>query len=108
MAKDPHLNALLRVLAEPHRRQILDWVLVREHSAGELHRALGGPSFGAISQHLARLHKMGLVRVRSVGKNRFYNGVPEALVPMRQWLASHPAVLSGTSSGRAELESSSD
>jgi DNA-binding transcriptional ArsR family regulator len=87
------LDTLLSVLGEPKRRQIFDWVCAREFAAGELHRALGGPTFGAISQHLAKLHAVGLVRVRTSGKNRYYNGDPEALAPLRQWLASHLAHL---------------
>lgn len=97
------LQQIFRALAEPHRRRLFDLVSEREWSAGELHRALQGPSFGAISQHLARLSQAGLIQVRSEGKNRFYNGVPEALASLRQWLAGHRDAPLGPLPGQPNL-----
>lgn len=80
------LNRLLAELAEPHRRRLWEMVQERDRSSGDLHRALGGPTFGAVSQHLARLRRAGLVEVRVEGRNRYYRARPEALHPLKAWL----------------------
>jgi DNA-binding transcriptional ArsR family regulator len=58
------MHAVLRALAEPRRREILRLTWRSERAAGELHRALGGVTFGAVSQHLKVLADAGLVDVR--------------------------------------------
>ena len=60
----------------------------RERSAGEIHRALGDVTFGAVSQHLGVLERAGLVSVRREGRRRLYQARPEGLVPLRRWLES--------------------
>jgi DNA-binding transcriptional ArsR family regulator len=82
------MDALLHALAAPRRREILRFVQRRERSAGEIHRALGGLTFGAISQHLGVLEHAGLVSVRRDGRRRLYAGRPAGLEPLRRWLAS--------------------
>jgi len=82
------VNAVLRALATPRRREILRLVWSSERSAGELHRAFGDVTFGAISQHLRVLEDAGLVAHRRAGRQRFYTACPEAVGPLRQWLES--------------------
>jgi DNA-binding transcriptional ArsR family regulator len=76
----------LRVLSEPHRRETLRLIWRQELSAGDIHRGLGGISFGAVSQHLRVLREAGLVRVRPQGRHRYYRAVPEELGPLADWL----------------------
>ena len=58
----------------------------RERSAGEIHRALGDVTFGAVSQHLGVLEQAGLVSARREGRSRFYAARDEGLRPLREWL----------------------
>ena len=80
------MDRLLHALAAPRRREILRFVRRRERSAGEIHRALGGVTFGAVSQHLSVLEQAGLVCARREGRSRYYVARREALEPLRHWL----------------------
>ena len=79
---------LLPALGTPRRREMLRLVWARERSAGEIHRALGDVTFGAVSQHLRRLEEAGLVSVRREGRRRLYAARREGLGPLRTWLES--------------------
>jgi DNA-binding transcriptional ArsR family regulator len=82
------VDALLHAIVAPKRREILRLVRRRERSAGEIHRALGGLTFGAVSQHLGVLEASGLVSVRRAGRSRLYAARPAGLAPLRRWLES--------------------
>jgi DNA-binding transcriptional ArsR family regulator len=75
-------------LRTPRRREILRLVWDREHSAGELHRAFGDVTFGAVSQHLKVLAEAGFVECRAAGRMRFYRARKEELGELRAWLES--------------------
>jgi DNA-binding transcriptional ArsR family regulator len=77
---------VLQALAAPRRREILRLLRRRERSAGEIHRALGAVTFGAVSQHLSVLEHAGLVSARRAGRSRFYCARAEGLKPLREWL----------------------
>jgi len=86
-AARPEANAdSLAALASPRRREILRLVWRRERPAGEIHRALGDVTFGAVSQQLATLVAAGMVEVRREGRNRYYRARPSELGPLRQTL----------------------
>lgn len=80
------MDKVLRALATPRRRAILGLVTRGERSAGEIHRALGGLTFGAVSQHLGVLERAGLVTARRVGRSRLYRARREGLAPLVSWL----------------------
>ncbi len=82
------METVLLALVAPRRREILQLVRRRERSAGEIHRALGELTFGAVSQHLAVLERAGLVSVRRDGRSRIYSARPQGLLPLRAWLES--------------------
>jgi DNA-binding transcriptional ArsR family regulator len=73
------------VLAEPHRRQILDLLLDDERPVGDLvaHLALSQP---AVSKHLRVLREAGLVEVRVDAQRRLYRVRPEPLRAIDEWL----------------------
>jgi DNA-binding transcriptional ArsR family regulator len=73
---------MLSTIASARRREILRLVWTAERPAGEIHRALGDVTFGAVSQHLKRLASEGLVEVREEGRRRLYRARPEALGPL--------------------------
>jgi len=80
------VDQLLQALGAPRRREILGLLRRRERSAGEIHRALGGVTFGAVSQHLGVLEQAGLVCARREGRSRIYTARREGLRPLRRWL----------------------
>jgi DNA-binding transcriptional ArsR family regulator len=81
------MEAVVRALAEPHRREILRLVSDRELPAGRIasHFDVSGP---AVSQHLRVLHEAGLVTQRREGTRRLYRARPEGLVELRAFLES--------------------
>lgn len=70
----------IQVLTEPHRRELLRLVWDDEQSAGELAGRFD-LTFGAVSQHLARLRAAGFVSVRAEGNHRFYLADQDRLAP---------------------------
>jgi DNA-binding transcriptional ArsR family regulator len=81
------MEAVVRALAEPHRREILRLVSDRELPAGRIasHFDVSGP---AVSQHLRVLREAGLVTERREGTRRLYRARPEGLVELRAYLES--------------------
>ena len=79
------MDAALRAIAEPRRRQILALVREDELSAGEIaaHFDVTRP---AVSQHLTVLKDAGLLRERRDGTRRLYRAVPEGLAELRAFL----------------------
>ena len=79
------MEAALRAIAEPRRRQILTLVRDGELSAGEIaaHFDVSRP---AISQHLAVLKEAGLVNERRNGTRRLYVARPEGLEELKAFL----------------------
>ena len=82
------MTSLLQALGHPRRREILRLVWRGEKSAGEIHRALGDVTFGAVSQHLRALEGLALVRARREGRHRFYTADKGGLGPLAAWLES--------------------
>jgi DNA-binding transcriptional ArsR family regulator len=79
------VEAVLRAIAAPHRRQILTLVRDGELSAGEI-AANFDVSRPAVSQHLNVLKEAGLMNERRDGTRRLYRARPEGLVPVRLFL----------------------
>ena len=76
------------VLAEAHRRSILDLLRDSERSVGELVDVLG-ESQPAVSKHLRVLREAGLVTARSDAQRRLYRLRPEPLRAIDEWLAPY-------------------
>lgn len=79
------LQPVLDVLAEPHRRRILELLLQRPRPVAELVEALGLSQPGT-SKHLRVLRERSLVRARVVGKQRVYEVRPGPLRALDAWL----------------------
>ncbi len=75
----------LEVLAEPHRRRILDTLRRGEMSVGALVEELGS-SQPLVSKHLRVLREAELVEVRVDGQRRLYHLRLEPLVELDAWL----------------------
>ncbi len=79
------MSAVFDVIAEPTRRRILDLLLQRPQSVGELVQQLGTSQAGT-SQHLRVLRDAGLVRVRRDAQRRWHETAPEPLAEIDAWL----------------------
>ena len=71
-------------IAEPRRRDILDYLAPRERLVGDIVVALGlaQPS---VSKHLRVLRDVGLVEVRREGRQAFYRTNAEELRTLHEW-----------------------
>jgi DNA-binding transcriptional ArsR family regulator len=78
-------DAVLRALADPHRRQILRLVQHAELPAGQI-AAHFDLTQQAVSQHLTVLKRAGLLAERREGTRRLYSLRSESLQPLRALL----------------------
>ena len=78
-------DAVLRALADPHRRQILRLVQREELPAGQI-AAHFDLTQQAVSQHFSVLKRAGLLAERREGTRRLYSLRPESLRPLRTLL----------------------
>jgi DNA-binding transcriptional ArsR family regulator len=79
-------DAVLRALADPHRRQILRLVQHAELPAGQI--AASFPlTQQAVSQHIGVLRQAGLLTERREGTRRLYALNHQALEPVRELLS---------------------
>ncbi len=71
-------------VAEPRRRQILNYLALQERPVGDIVAALRleQPS---VSKHLRVLRDVGLVRVRRHGRHMLYRTNAEAIRPLHEW-----------------------
>jgi DNA-binding transcriptional ArsR family regulator len=79
-------DAVLRALADPHRRQILRLVRGGELAAGEIASHFDATQ-QAVSHHLQVLAKAGLLSERRDGVRRLYALDPQGLDPVREMLS---------------------
>lgn len=75
-------------LAEPHRREILDLLRVRERSVSELVEQLDLSQPG-VSKHLRVLREAGLVHAQPDGRQRRYALRAAPLAEVDAWLAPY-------------------
>jgi DNA-binding transcriptional ArsR family regulator len=80
------MDALLDVVAEPRRREILRLVWERELSSGEIATGIPEITWAAVSQHLGVLRAAGAVTERRDGTRRYYRADRKALGPLRRVL----------------------
>ena len=79
------MEAALKAIAAPRRRQILTLVRDGELSAGEI-AAQFDVTRPAVSQDLTLLKEAGLVTERRNGARRLYRVRPEGLAPLKAFL----------------------
>jgi DNA-binding transcriptional ArsR family regulator len=79
------VDAQIKALAEPRRRQILELVRDQELAAGEIaaHFEVTRP---AISQHLTVLKEASLITERRDGARRLYRVDPTGLLVLKQFV----------------------
>jgi DNA-binding transcriptional ArsR family regulator len=79
------VDAALRAIAEPRRREILRLVWSRELPAGAIAERFD-VTRPAVSQHLRVLKDAGLVTERREGTRRYYRARPDTLEDLRRFL----------------------
>src|SRR3954454_21594937 len=79
------MEAALKAIAAPRRRQILALIRAGELSAGEI-AAQFDVTRPAVSQHLNVLKEAGLVSERRNGTRRLYRARPEGLAQLKAFL----------------------
>ena len=84
MARAATTSDAFNAVAEPRRRDILNYLALRECPVGDivLNLKMEQPS---VSKHLRVLRNVGLVRVRRNGRHMFYRTNAEAIRPLHEW-----------------------
>ena len=84
MARAATTSDAFNAVAEPRRREILNFLALAERPVGDLVAQLGleQPS---VSKHLRVLRDVGLVRVRRHGRHMLYRTNAEAIRPLHEW-----------------------
>ena len=79
------MDAALRAISEPTRREILRLVWDGERTAGDIASHFE-VTRAAVSQHLRVLREADLVTERRDGTRRLYRARPERIDEVREWL----------------------
>ncbi|WP_372664649.1 ArsR/SmtB family transcription factor [Amycolatopsis kentuckyensis] len=85
MARAATTADTFNAVAEPRRRQILDFLMAGERSVGDLVDLLGLAQ-PQVSKHLRVLREVGAVDVRGDGRQRLYRLNGPALKPIHDWV----------------------
>jgi DNA-binding transcriptional ArsR family regulator len=80
------VDAALKALAEPRRREILRLVWSQELPATDIADRFGEVTRSAISQHLTVLKAAGLVTERREGTRRLYRAQQDEIRRLREFL----------------------
>ncbi len=83
------MDAALRALAEPRRREILRLVWAQELPATAIADRFTDVTRSAISQHLGVLKEAGLVSERRDGTRRLYQARPDEMRKLREFLDTY-------------------
>jgi DNA-binding transcriptional ArsR family regulator len=78
-------SQVFQALADPTRRAVFEKLCRREMSVAEITAGFA-VSQPAISQHLAALRRVGLVRERRQGRRAYYQSEPKGLEPLAAWV----------------------
>jgi DNA-binding transcriptional ArsR family regulator len=85
------MEAVLRALADPSRRMMLETLAGGPATAGEL-AALLPIARPGVSRHLRVLREAELVEARQEAQQRIYSLRPEALADVDEWLGRYRAL----------------
>ena len=87
MARAATTSDAFNAVAEPRRREILNYLVLRERPVGDIVATLGldQPS---VSKHLRVLRDVGLVHVRRDGRQKLYRTNAEGIRPLHDWAAT--------------------
>ncbi len=78
---------VFNAVAEPRRRDILNYLALQERAVGDIVASLEMEQ-PSVSKHLRVLRDVGLVRVRREGRQRLYRMNAEAIQPLHEWAST--------------------
>ena len=84
MARAATTSDAFNAVAEPRRREILNYLALRERPVGEIVDALEMEQ-PSVSKHLRVLHDVGLVTARREGRHMIYRVNGDAMRPLHEW-----------------------
>jgi DNA-binding transcriptional ArsR family regulator len=84
MARAATTSDAFNAVAEPRRREILNYLALQERSVGEIVDALQMEQ-PSVSKHLRVLHDVGLVGARREGRQMIYQVNGQAIRPLHEW-----------------------
>jgi DNA-binding transcriptional ArsR family regulator len=84
MARAATTSDAFNAVAEPRRREILNYLALEERPVGEIVDALEMEQ-PSVSKHLRVLKDVGLVDARRDGRQMFYRTNAAAIRPLHEW-----------------------
>jgi DNA-binding transcriptional ArsR family regulator len=84
MARAATTSDAFNAVAEPRRREILNYLILQERAVGDIVVSLG-LNQSSVSKHLQVLRNVGLVHVRRNGRHKLYRTNAEAIKPLHEW-----------------------
>lgn len=84
MARAATTSDAFNAVAEPRRRDILNYLALQERPVGDIVLSLKMEQ-PSVSKHLRVLRNVGLVRVRRNGRHMFYRTNADAIRPLHEW-----------------------
>jgi len=87
MSRASTTSDIFNAVAEPRRRDILNYLALQERSVSEIvdSLAIEQPS---VSKHLKVLRQVGAVQVRREGRQMLYRVNAEAIRPLHEWTST--------------------
>lgn len=84
MARAATTSDAFNAVAEPRRREILNYLALQERPVGDIVASLGMEQ-PSVSKHLGVLRNVGLVCVRRDGRHMLYRTNAQAIRPLHEW-----------------------
>jgi DNA-binding transcriptional ArsR family regulator len=84
MARAATTSDAFNAVAEPRRREILNYLALEERPVGDIVAELQMEQ-PSVSKHLRVLKDVGLVRVRRDGRRMLYRTNADAIRPLHEW-----------------------
>jgi len=84
MARASTTSDAFNAVAEPRRREILNYLALMERPVGEIVDTLGMEQ-PSVSKHLRVLKEVGLVSSRRDGRRMLYRTNADAIRPLHEW-----------------------
>ncbi len=87
MARAATTSDAFNAVAEPRRREILNYLALQERPVGDVVATLGMEQ-PSVSKHLRVLRDVGLVHVRREGRQKLYRTNADAIRPLHDWTST--------------------
>jgi DNA-binding transcriptional ArsR family regulator len=87
MARAATTSDAFNAVAEPRRREILNFLALEERPVTDIVASLGLEQ-SSVSKHLRVLRDVGLVRVRREGRQKLYRTNAAAIRPLFEWTST--------------------